>query len=97
MKKILLLGFIAISTTAFSNEDGKELHEESCVACHIVHHDDAFYTREDRKIATHSALAGQVSRCVQAFSVGWFPDEEKSVAEYLNKQYYKFDTKTKTH
>ncbi len=85
----LLMLFLS-PNSSLANEEGTSLHNESCVACHIVHHDDAFYTRENRKITTHNALTGQVSRCVQAFSVGWFPDEEKSVVDYLNKQYYKF-------
>ena len=88
MKKILLTVALLL-TTVFANE-GKELHEESCVACHIVHHDDAFYTRKDRKVASLSKLGGQVSRCNQAFSGGWFPDEEELVVNYLNTQYYKF-------
>lgn len=87
--KTILLTIVLLPTIIFADE-GKELHEESCVACHIVQHDDAFYTRENRKMDSLPKLSGQVSRCVQAFSVGWFPDEEKSVVDYLNKHYYKF-------
>ncbi|CAC9575316.1 hypothetical protein BPUTSESOX_1760 [uncultured Gammaproteobacteria bacterium] len=95
MKKLLLI-ITLLSTTAFANEGkaihnkGKELHNESCIACHMITHDDDFYTRKNRKMDTLPKLTGQVSKCVQAFSIGWFPDEEKSVVEYLNKKYYQF-------
>lgn len=89
--KILLTILGLFSTITFANEEGKEYHEESCVACHIVHHDDAFYTRKDRKNKTYGALVGQVSRCRQAFNVDWFPDEEQTVVDYLNALYYQYD------
>jgi hypothetical protein len=46
--------------------------------------------RQDRKITSLPKLSGQVSRCAQAFSVDWFPEEEKAVVGYLNEKYYKF-------
>ena len=95
MKKLLLI--IALSsTTAFAYKDkelhdkGKELHDKSCITCHMVAHDDDFYTRKDSKITTLPKLTRRVSKCVQAFSLDWFPDEEKSVVKYLNKKYYQF-------
>lgn len=89
MKTIILI-FVLLPNMVFANEAGEEFHEESCVACHLVRHDEVFYTRQTRKITTLPALKGQVSRCSQAFSVGWFPDEEDSVIDYLNQQYYQF-------
>ncbi|WXU00871.1 MAG: hypothetical protein Ctma_1606 [Catillopecten margaritatus gill symbiont] len=80
---------VLISTTAFANE-GQELHEESCVACHRVQHDDAFYMRDDRKMSDFPALRTQVSMCANVVGAGWFPEEEKTVLDYLNKQHYKF-------
>lgn len=87
--KILLITVALLSIPAFANEYGKELHQESCSACHIVHNKD-FYTRSNRKVDSISRLKGQVSMCSQAFNVGWFPAEEKDVVDYLNKQFYKF-------
>ena len=81
---------MTISISLFANEEGMELHQQSCINCHIVYHDDAFYTREDRKIKTLAKLGGQVSRCVSTLELGWFPDEEQSVLEHINAQYYKF-------
>ncbi|VVM18049.1 Ribosome small subunit-stimulated GTPase EngC [uncultured Gammaproteobacteria bacterium] len=60
----------------------------------MVAHDDDFYTRKDSKITTLPKLTGRVSKCVQAFSLDWFPDEEKSVVKYLNKKYYQFKNNT---
>jgi len=78
-----------ISTTTFANE-GKELHEKSCATCHVVQHDDAFYTRNNRKMNDFPALRAQVSMCANAVGAGWFPEEEEAVLDYLNKHYYKF-------
>lgn len=93
--KILFLIIGLISASAFANEEAKELHQESCLNCHIDNHDKAFYTEERDKtnITSLSELAGQVSVCAQTLGVGWFPDEEKSVVDYLNKQYYMFKVK----
>ena len=90
MKILLLTTALLASSLAFANEEGKELHEESCVACHIITHDDAFYTRDSSKMAKFSDLSRQVSMCASNFNLGWFPDEEKAVLDYLNKKYYKF-------
>ena len=73
MKKILLLS-ILLAGTAFANEEGGELHEESCVRCH----DSGMYTRDNSKIQNHFDLRSQVSACANNLGTGWFPDEEKS-------------------
>ncbi len=90
MKIPLLAVTLLVSNFAIANEEGKELHEESCVACHMVTHDDSFYTRDSSKMATLSDLSRQVSMCTSNFNLGWFPDEEKAVLDYLNTKYYKF-------
>ena len=89
MKKLLPIA-ILLTTSAFANEEGKELHDESCVACHLVVHDDAFYTRDNSRIKNHFDLKSQVSRCSVNFSTEWFPDEEASVVDYLNQKYYQY-------
>ena len=89
MKILLLTTTLLASTLAFANEEGQELHEESCVVCHVVTHDDAFYTRDHSKMGTHFDLRRQVSMCASNLGVGWFPDEEKAVLDYLNDKYYK--------
>lgn len=90
MKTLLLTTALLASTATIANEEGKELHDESCVACHLVTHDDAFYTRDHSKMNTLFDLRRQVSMCVSNFELGWFPEEEKAVLDYLNSKYYKF-------
>jgi hypothetical protein len=103
LKTPLLLSFL-FSSAVFAHAEnhhtspmsetvkaGLELHEESCVACHMGEHNQDFYSNEARKINTLPRLKGQVSGCTQVFNVDWFPDEEASVVEYLNTQFYKFN------
>lgn len=86
----LIIGLVG-STAAWADvENGKELHDESCVACHLQPDHEALYTREARKVDSLHRLGGQVSACTQVLNISWFPDEERDVVEYLNKQYYKF-------
>jgi len=68
------------------NEEGRELHEESCLRCH----GSEKYTRDDRKVQDHFGLRSQVSACANNLGTGWFPDEEKAVVDYLNQTHYKF-------
>lgn len=90
---LLLLSVFSFATVDNQQkilEQGQELHSESCIACHIATHDKEFYTRKDRKMTSASALKGQVSRCISAFNLDWFPEEEDSVRFYLNHNFYKF-------
>jgi len=68
------------------NEEGRELHEESCMRCH----GSEMYTRDNSRIQNHLDLRSQVSACANNLGTGWFPDEEKSVVDYLNQTHYKF-------
>ncbi len=90
MNQLLLTTMLIASSATFANEEGKELHEESCIACHIIEHDDAFYTRDNSRLHNHFDLSRQVNNCVSTFNIDWLPDEEKSVVNYLNNEYYKF-------
>ncbi len=90
MNQLLLSTMLIASSVAFANEEGKELHEESCITCHMVEHNDDFYTRDNSRLHHHFDLRRQVSNCVSVFSIDWFPDEEKSVVDHLNNEHYKF-------
>jgi hypothetical protein len=91
MKTLLLTTALLANTAIFANEEGEELHTETCVTCHIATHNEEFYTRENSKMHNHFELRSQVSNCISAFNVDWFPDEEDSVVDFLNTQYYKFE------
>ena len=86
MKTLLLMTLLLSSSAIFANEEGKELHEESCMRCH----GSEMYTRDNSRIQNHFDLRSQVSACANNLGTGWFPDEEKSVVDYLNGQYYMF-------
>ncbi|BAF61660.1 hypothetical protein [Candidatus Vesicomyidisocius calyptogenae] len=81
---------LVASSNALSNDKGKELHKESCITCHIVEHNNTFYTRNNSRLHNHFDLRKQVSNCVNAFNINWLPDEEKSVVNHLNNEYYDF-------
>ncbi len=66
-----------------------ELLKENCSSCHKTE----VYTRKDRKVNSLKELSGQVSRCVSATGVAWFPEDQHAVIQFLNKRYYKFDAK----
>ncbi|MGA1207450.1 MAG: hypothetical protein EBS77_06035 [Gammaproteobacteria bacterium] len=94
-------GLIAISYCLFSTlghateyqpdvDNGAFLHAEHCSDCHSVPNHEALYTRANRVVQERIRLNGQVSACVQVFSLGWFPEEEQDVSAYLNETYYHF-------
>ena len=89
----VLLSSSLFSTASFADVDnGKTLHNESCISCHMGGGDHtALYKSKDRKVKTIGRLQGMVSLCTQNLNIEWFPDEEKDVIEYLNKQYYHFN------
>ncbi len=53
-------------------------------------HSTSVYTRQDRKVKSLAALSKQVASCTHMAQVTLTEDEQKSVVEYLNQQFYKF-------
>jgi len=82
----MLLALFTISANAPANEEGKELHDETCTRCH----GGEIYTRFESRIESHVDLRRQVSFCSSNLSAGWFPEEEEAVVDFLNTTYYKF-------
>jgi cytochrome c5 len=90
-----LAGLLASALAAADVENGKSLHDDSCISCHLMDDHLALYTREGRKVSSLHSLGGQVSMCTQVLNVDWFPEDERDVVEYLNATYYQFKpTKT---
>lgn len=88
MKKIILI-LSAFSFALLLANEGQELHQESCLSCHIIKHDKKFYSsRVNKKIKTLASLKTQVKRCSSSQGAGWFPEEETAVAKWLNDSYY---------
>ena len=85
------LSIFTFSTAIIADaENGQELHDESCIDCHMMPKHTALYTQEDRKVDSLHRLGGQVSACTQILNITWFPEDERDVVEYLNNHYYKF-------
>lgn len=96
----LLAAFAATASAQqpapFANADphkGEKLVTKDCQSCHASKfggNPDAIYTRKDRRVKSASQLLSQVTMCNTQLNSGFFPDEEKDVAAYLNQHYYHF-------
>lgn len=87
---VLAILTVLFSASASANEDGKALHDEKCMGCHMVKHDASFYGREGRKVTDKAKLRTQVSNCQLNFGLQWWDEDIDAVTEYLNTTYYKF-------
>jgi mono/diheme cytochrome c family protein len=65
---------------------GKKLHDANCTQCHST----SVYTRQDRKIKSLAALSSQVTSCTHMAQAALTEEEQKTIVEYLNQQFYKF-------
>jgi cytochrome c553 len=68
-------------------DTGKSLLESNCTSCH----DDAVYTRANRRVTTLDGLKNQVRRCELSLGLKWFDDDIDAVTSHLNKTYYHFE------
>lgn len=70
------------------------LHQKSCLSCHVrMYGGDGskMYSRDGRMLSNKLELLQRVAACNAQVSAGWFPEEEGSVAAWLNQHYYRFD------
>ena len=86
-----------VAAAPFSNGDPKagekHFNEKNCNACHARKFGgtgDKMFTRADRRVTTPEKLAGQIAACNTNLNSGWFPEDEESVAAFLNQKFYKF-------
>ena len=72
----------------------KQMHAAQCVECHAKRFGgedgSEIYTRFERRVTTPSGLAQQLTACTTMLNLDLFPEDERNIAGYLNKQYYKF-------
>ena len=93
---ILLTGLmLGLSVTAQAEDEhpGKEIHNEGCLTCHKGNHDEAFYTRKDRKTENYKRLHTMVQMCDSRMGTAMFDEDMQLVTDYLNDSYYKFPKK----
>ena len=92
MNKLLLplIAATLLATTgavsAADSANGKSLKEQNCMGCH----EDAVYTRTDRRVTSLAGLEKQVRRCELTLGLQWFDDDVNDVVAYLNENFYKF-------
>lgn len=89
------LAATAQAATPYAKGDpaaGESLGQRDCVSCHAAKFGsaDAIYLRPDRRVTTPQQLLAQVQRCNAELSKGYFPEEEESVAAWLDRDFYHF-------
>ena len=72
---------------------GKALHDESCLKCHIKDHNEAFYTRDNRKMTSYKGLHSMVRMCDANLGTQLFDEDMEEIGKFLNESYYKFSEK----
>jgi cytochrome c553 len=94
LASLVFFGFsMPILAEEVSIEHGKQLHDQSCVACHANMRNgdaDSLYTRSNRRVKNIDSLQAQVRRCESNLELKWFDEDILSVSEYLNSTFYKF-------
>jgi len=76
-------------TSAFTNlhaADGKAIYSKNCTGCHGTE----VFTRPGRKVKNKADLQNRVRQCSYAIEAKWFDEDVIAVADYLNKDFYKF-------
>ncbi len=93
----VLLAAVALPAAAHAAPDPAEgrklVAEKGCEDCHrrkVRGGAGAIYLRKDRRVTSLPALKAQVSACNTELNLGLFPEEEESVAAFLDATYYRF-------
>ena len=93
---LLMLSQLALAEAPWGTVDLKAapaLHQKHCVACHArMYGGDGskMYTRDGRMLSNQRELLQRVAFCNTQINAGLFPEEEASLAAWLNQQYYHF-------
>ena len=97
IRKPLALAILGLSANVFASpslENGKDIDQHKCYACHAKKtgfgNGDMIYTRGDSKVKSMANLKKMVGLCNTELRLDLFPEDEADVADYLNQQFYKF-------
>ena len=90
---ITLLSLTPLISVAEDIHPGKALHDESCLKCHVKDHNEAFYTRNDRKMTSYKGLQSMIRMCDANLGTSLFDEDMEEIGKYLNETYYKFSEK----
>ena len=82
----MLLASLLLTTAAFGGaEEGKEMFDEAkCMECH-----NSADFKNSKKVKEFHQLEARVDACQRNTDAGWFDEDTTSVAEFLDKKYYK--------
>ncbi len=97
VRKIFICAILGLSASVLAApnlQNGKEIDQHKCYACHAKKtgfgNGDMIYTRSDSKVNSLAKLKTMVERCNTELRLDLFPEDEADVIAYLNKQFYKF-------
>lgn len=94
---LALLFLPAAAEAAPDVAEGRKLVEASkCEGCHSARFRGpvgTIYLRKDRRVTSWARLKSQVSACTTQLNLSLFPEDEESIAAFLNAAYYKFPEK----
>ena len=91
MRNLVLLAtsltVLALPMTARSEDRGRMLYENHCVACH----ESTVHIREARKVKSYADLERYANHFAKLAGVEWSDAEKILVIEYLNRTHYKLN------
>jgi mono/diheme cytochrome c family protein len=79
------LMLLVLPMTAFSEDRGRMLYQNHCVACH----ESTVHIREARKVKSYADLEKYTRRFAGLAGVEWSDADMVLVIEYLNRTRYK--------
>jgi mannitol-specific phosphotransferase system IIBC component len=94
--KLVVIGLmlsLPLTVQAKDEHAGKAAHDENCLKCHKGNHDEAFYTRKDRKTKDYKRLQSMVRMCDAKMGTSLFDEDMIDIGNYLNDSFYKFPKK----
>lgn len=95
LSSILLIWLVPAVGYAGDVQQGKILHDENCIRCHVSlmgGDGSGIYVRENRKIESYAALKKQVNRCRDSLGAPWPEHQVDDIVTYLNSTFYNFET-----
>ena len=86
-KVSMIIAGLLFSTAAFGGvEEGKKMFNEAkCMECH-----NTADFADSKKVHNFKHLEQRVQACQLNTDAGWFDEDVTDVADYLNKDFYKF-------
>ncbi|MGB5867629.1 MAG: hypothetical protein WBG69_07140 [Arcobacteraceae bacterium] len=95
INKFLSATILLTSVNAYAlSEDAKEgkvlYLEANCIKCHGI---APKFDSKNNKAKHFEGIKTWVSNCDASLEIGWFPEEQESVAHYLNETHYKHKMK----